>query len=57
MMPFSENITDLNRNKFADASKTTLKLTVKTLNFFSMQMMSREAEECFKKISAYKAAE
>jgi hypothetical protein len=57
MMPFSQNITDLNRNKFADASNTTLKLTVKTLNFFSMQRMSREAEECFKKISAYNTAE
>ena len=57
MMPFSENITNFNRDKFTDASKTTLKLTVKTLNFFSMQRMSREAEECFKRISAYKTAE
>ncbi|MEI6424126.1 MAG: hypothetical protein WCP55_18060, partial [Lentisphaerota bacterium] len=57
MMPFSENITEFNRDKFADASKTTLKLTIKTLNFFSMQRMSREAEECFKRISAYKTAE
>lgn len=54
MMPFSENITNINRDTFADASRTTLKLTVKTLNFFSMQSTSREAEAVLNNISAYK---
>ena len=54
MMPFSENISDKNRETYAGASRTIVKLTVKTLNFFSMQSMSRAEEEVLKNISAYK---
>ena len=57
MMPFSENITNINRDTFADASRTTLKMAVKTLNFFSMQGTSQDAEKILNNISAYKTKE
>lgn len=54
MMPLSETITDINREPIVKASKTTLKLAIKTLDFFSMQSMSCEAESVLNNITPYK---
>lgn len=56
MMPFSANIAEGNRDTLVNASRTTLKMTVGAINFFSMQDTTDDEKKILEEvIKAYKA--